>query len=123
MRGTTWDIQTWKKVIFSEERKCNLDGSDGFSMRHSGGGAIMVWGVFSFNGTMELQVVKGRHTTAGYVEMLQGASIMTEGLVYVVMTGFFNKTMLQSTTPDLTVLDKTACVPDLGMDERGSLQK
>ncbi len=39
----------------------------------------MIWGAFSINGKMDLQVVHGRQTAAGYVDMLQRASLLTEG--------------------------------------------
>lgn len=39
----------------------------------------MIWGAFFINGTMELQVLQGRQTAAGYVEMWQRAPLMTEG--------------------------------------------
>lgn len=55
----------------------------------------MICGACSLNGTMELQVWQGLQTVAGYVEMLQQASLLTEGtrlcddgLVFPVETTF-----------------------------------
>ena len=38
----------------------------------------MVWGAFSYQGTMQLQVVQGRQTETGYVRMLQRSALVTE---------------------------------------------
>lgn len=39
----------------------------------------MICGAFSFNGKINLQVVQGWQTAAGYVDMLQQTSLLTEG--------------------------------------------
>jgi transposase len=74
----------WDNVIFSDEKKFNLDGPDGMQYywhdirkenetcfsRQQGGGSIMVWGAFSAKGTSQLAILDGRQTAEMYVDTL-----------------------------------------------------
>ncbi|CAK9801681.1 Transposable element Tcb1 transposase [Anthophora quadrimaculata] len=71
-----WTVQDWKKVLFSDESKFKLFGSDGKQyvrrpvgtrynskyqippVKHGGGGA-MVWGAFSYEGVGPLVEIEG----------------------------------------------------------------
>jgi len=75
----------WNVILFSDEKKFNLDGPDGsqfywhdlrkdpeyFSKRQMGGGSVMVWIAFGFNGKCPLAYVKPRSTHTDYIETLQ----------------------------------------------------
>lgn len=72
-------------MIFSDEKKWNLDGPDGFrgywrdlrkeplyfSKRNFGGGSVMVWGAFSVTGCLELQFTSSRMKSKDYTDVLQ----------------------------------------------------
>lgn len=75
----------WLSVVFSDEKKFNLDGPDGwkyywhdlrkeprsFFSRQQGGGSVMVWGAFSFNGTTDIAFLKGRQYSDDYQGTLE----------------------------------------------------
>lgn len=74
----------WTKIIWSDEKKFNLDSPDGFryywhdlrdepkylSRRNYGGGTLMVWGAFVDNQLFNLVIVETTMNSAKYKEML-----------------------------------------------------
>lgn len=76
--------QDWTRVIFSDEKKFNLDGPDGyayywhdirkdekvFSSRVQGGGSVMIWGCIGYN-FGRLALVTTRMNAERYTEILE----------------------------------------------------
>lgn len=74
----------WQKIIFSDEKKFNLDGPDGFayywhdlrtepkifSQRQSGGGSVMVWGAIGYLKKMPLTFIDTRMNAQQYQDMV-----------------------------------------------------
>uniref|UniRef100_A0A8R1EE79 DDE_3 domain-containing protein n=1 Tax=Caenorhabditis japonica TaxID=281687 RepID=A0A8R1EE79_CAEJA len=82
--NTAPGVESWS-YIFSDEKKFNLDGPDGyklywhdlrkdpavFSKRNFGGGSLMVWGAFSSAGYLELAFTTCRMNSTDYQDVLQ----------------------------------------------------
>lgn len=74
------ESRDWKSVVFSDEKKFNLDGPDGiqyywrdlrrepqyFKKRQSGGGSVMVWAAFSGRGKTKLAFLEGKQDAVKY---------------------------------------------------------
>lgn len=79
-----WGMDEWRKCVFSDEKKFNLDGPDGWDKywhdkrkpkavkmkRQSGGGSVMVWGAFSVFGLSQLAVLDESINSGVYVDTL-----------------------------------------------------
>ncbi len=83
----TKDMDYWNHVLWSDETKINLFGSDGVkcvwrqpgeeykcSVKH-GGGSVMVWGCMSAAGTGELQFIEGNMNANMYCDILKQSMI------------------------------------------------
>ncbi|KAH9111299.1 hypothetical protein AeMF1_014140 [Aphanomyces euteiches] len=78
------DQVNWTKIIWSDEKKFNLDGPDGlkyywhdlrkapesFFSRANGGQSVMVWGAFSGYGKSELAILEGNQDADDYIHTL-----------------------------------------------------
>ena len=79
-------VNEWKSVIFSDEKKFNLDGPDGFSYyfhdlrkeerifskRQSGGGSVMIWAAIGYKNKGNIVFLSGKVTSEKYKEVLEG---------------------------------------------------
>ncbi len=84
----TKDMDYWNHVLWSDETKINLFGSDGvncvwrqpgeeykYKCVLHGGGSVMVWGCMSAAGTGELQFIEGTMNANMYCDILKQSMI------------------------------------------------
>ena len=79
----SWEKE-WYKIVFSDEKKFNLDGADGYqyyyhdirkekqysTKRQGGGGSIMTWGAVGYKGTFDLVTIDSTLKAVDYIELL-----------------------------------------------------
>lgn len=80
----SWTTE-WTSVIFSDEKRFNLDGPDGYqfywhciknedelySTRQMGGGSLMVWLAVGYGGRTSLVFLNGRQNHKDYIRLLE----------------------------------------------------
>lgn len=79
-----WNTE-WKSIVFSDEKKFNLDGPDGYSYywhdlrqekeirfsRQHGGGSVMFWGAFAYHGKSKLVQINKTLNSLTYHDILR----------------------------------------------------
>jgi len=79
----TWNSD-WQKVVWTDEKRFNLDGPDGFRdywhdlrkelifyKRQQGGVGLMIWAAFSFYFKSHVTIVEGKADSERYQKVLQ----------------------------------------------------
>jgi hypothetical protein len=80
----TWATR-WQKIVFSDEKKFNLDGPDGWASyyhdvrkpellhnkRHTGGGGVMIWAAIGWRGKSDLAFIQGNMNSEAYQAVLR----------------------------------------------------
>lgn len=79
----TWK-KKWRHVIFSDEKKFNSDGPDGYkyyyhdlrkddiilSRRQFGGGSVICWAAIGFEGKTEIKLISGKIKSVNYIKLI-----------------------------------------------------
>ena len=95
------DPTIWSRVIFSDEKKFNLDGPDGFHYywhdistddntmisRQMGGGSVMVWAAIGIKNNSNIVILEGKQDSQKYVHTLSthlfGYGYVMAGINYI----------------------------------------
>lgn len=124
----TWSKE-WNDVVFSDEKKWNLDGPNGyhsywhdlrkenkyFSKRQSGGGSVMIWTAFASKDRSNVAFISGTLDSQGYTRMLKTiwSSLVQK---WIDENGYFSKKMpqfmLQGSRRRTFFRKKTVCLID-----------
>lgn len=122
----------WTKIIWSDEKKFNLDGPDGIkhywhdlrnepkylSKRAFGGGSLMVWGAFVGNQLLDLVVCEHTMNSEKYIDMLNKSLLpfVKRGLKFMHDGATIHRSELTSNwlkEKGIGVIDWPAHSPDL----------
>lgn len=126
----------WRLVIWSDEKKFNLDGPDGFqyywhdlrkeekylSGRAFGGGSVMIWAGFGWHGKTDLAFVDGTMNSQKYIDIMEThlnpeeSAIFPENWIYMqdnakVHTSILSKKWFAD--HEINVMEWPAYSPDL----------
>ena len=88
-------VNRWKKIVFSDEKKFNLDGPDGnthyyhddrkakliYNTRHTGGGSVMIWAAIGWRGKSEICFLEGKQNAARYQQTLHDTLLPCGGRI------------------------------------------
>lgn len=131
----SWTTE-WRNVIFSDEKKFNLDGPDGYQYywhdlrkeretmysRNFGGGTVMVWAAIGYCGASPICFISTKMNAAKYTELLEEV-LLEYGDHYESENWFFQHdnaavhtarlTKDWFTSKNINILDWPAISPDL----------
>ena len=102
----------WRTVVFTDEKKFNLDGPDGYhyyfhdlrkdkrflNRRHSREGGVMVWGAITYYGTIDLEFQSAKMTVQA-VKRYWNRLFRSSVNYLVPYLGYCNRIMPLYTTP------------------------